>query len=156
MPLSQVYKRNGFYWASFVCDSWYFQDLVVDAFSVLGTWPTGGWERMKKRQNHRHACSKRGSGGLGSQMEKLQHPRSSVCSLCSVEQRGRAIAYSWTRRWGYYSQINRNAGFMTYSWIKKMVWLISNLSRSSLSGVWSSGHKYPGGKVLVGIFCTYY
>lgn len=35
-----------------------------------------------------------GLSGLGTLMEKLQHPKNSMCLLYPVEQRGRVISYS--------------------------------------------------------------
>lgn len=70
---------------------------------------------MKKRER----CVKLGLAGLGSLMEKPQHCRSLACSLYTTEQRGRAAAYSWRRKWGYHWQINKESVFMVYSWVKE-------------------------------------
>lgn len=67
-------------------------------------------------------------------------PGSSACLLCSVEQRGGIIAYSWTRRWGYHIQIKK-ARLMVSNWIKKID--LVNLDRNSLCrGL--QDKKYPG------------
>lgn len=42
-------------------------------------------------------------------------PRKPSVLIVRVEQRGRAIAYSGTRRRGYHIQINKEAGFVIYS-----------------------------------------
>lgn len=52
-----------------------------------------------------------GSGGSSSRMEMLQLLRGSACLLNTVEQRGGAIAYSWTMWQGYYTQINRGGAY---------------------------------------------
>lgn len=50
---------------------------------------------MKKRQAQKDTQKELGSGGLGSLMEKPQHPGSSACLLYRIEQTGgRVIADS--------------------------------------------------------------
>lgn len=66
-----------------------------------------GDEGMKEKKNHRWTQDLLGLGSLGSLLKKPQQPESSLCLLCRVEQRGRAIAYSWTRRGDYYIQKNK-------------------------------------------------
>lgn len=64
-------------------------------------------------------------GCLGSQIEKPQHLGSSACLLFRGKQGGKVNAYSWAWSQGYYTQINKGAGFMMYSWIKETHKLIS-------------------------------
>lgn len=59
---------------------------------------------------------KLGLGELGFLMEKSQHQETSASLLCSIilycihiEHGGRVIAYSLTRRWGYYISLNKEA-----------------------------------------------
>jgi hypothetical protein len=53
-----------------------------------------GSEKMKKRQTYIYTDGQKSeSGGLGSQLDKLQHPRSSECVLYTVEQRRSVITY---------------------------------------------------------------
>lgn len=99
---------------------------------------------MKERQTYSYTESW-GLGDLGTQMQKLQYPRSSVCLLYRVENSGGIIAYSWTSRW-YYMQINKQTGFMACSWIKE-TWL-ANLSKNNSCRGQSSAHKYPKGRKL--------
>lgn len=49
------------------------------------SYPDWGVKRMTKRQRQKHR-QKAGIGGLGSQVEKPQYPKSSACFLYSVEQ----------------------------------------------------------------------
>lgn len=64
-----------------------------------------------------------------------------MCLLYTVEQRGRVIAHSSTRRQSYI-QINKEIGFMVCSWIKGKG--SANLNRSSLCGGMVFRQNYLG------------
>lgn len=90
--------------------------MVADPFSVLWTWPTGGCENEEKTD--KGTCAGIRLAGL-SDGETAALRKPSVL-IVRVEQRGRDIASCGTRRRGYCIQINKEAGFVMYSWIKKM------------------------------------
>lgn len=59
------------------------------------------------------------------------------CNILEVQnvyytevKREAVIAYSWTRTWVYYKQINKEVGVIIYRWTKKTG--LANLGRSSL------------------------
>lgn len=89
---------------------------------------TGSSEGWGK-ETHRHGREElAGNGGLDFPIESLSPWKLSVF-----------IIYIWTRKWGYYLLLNKEAelaiqivrkeGFMVWSWIKEIV--LANLSRSS-------------------------
>lgn len=80
---------------------------------------------------------KLGLGGLGSPMKESQHPRSSVCPL-----------YSGTGRRGHYTQINNTQ-------MSQEAGLAVSVSSLKAVNIWGDIlKKKPGGKAVVGIFCT--
>lgn len=78
-----------------------------------GTLPRGT-EGMKRMQTHKVTYGE--SEIMGSEGE---YPRSSVCLLCTVEQRNRIIPHRQTRKQGIYMRMNKQSG-------------LANLDRSSL------------------------
>lgn len=70
-----------------------------------------------------------------------QDPRISLCLLCRAEQSGGVIEYRWTKMWGYYIQINKEAELMEYSWSKGTKYLqretmVDSFSRHHQHCIW--------------------
>lgn len=99
---------------------------------------------MGKWQAKGHTDRTLGSYGLGSPLEKLQHPKSQ-CVYCVDLNRGRVIAYNkWTRRWGYYILI---MGKQSLCYTAGPVGPFS-------PGKQSLGHTYTNGESMFDIFST--
>lgn len=83
-----------------------------------------------------------GSYGLGSPLEKLQHPKSQ-CVYCVDLNRGGIIAYSkWTRRLGYYVLII----------VKQSLCYTAGPVGPFSPGKQSLGHTYTKGESMLDIF----
>lgn len=109
-----------------------------------GTNLTRGSERMKNRHTERLA-----RGTLGCLMVRFQHPTRATCLLYTVEQKDGVITYSWKRRCGYYTQTNKEPGFMAYNLImERGLAYIGSLCSSIGKQFWGSNYPRNAGKKL--------
>lgn len=117
-----------------------------------GTNLTRGSERMKNRHTERLA-----RGTLGCLMVRFQHPTRSTCLLYTVEQKDGVITYSWKRRCGYYTQTNKEPGFMAYNLImERGLAYIASLCSSIGKQFWGSNYLRNAGKKAMVKFSAHY
>lgn len=92
-----------------------------------------GWSWLKHWESKQRYTEKLGSAGLGSLVEKPQHPGSSVCLLCIVEKGGQGYCRELSKEARLLYTDKQGVVFILYSWTKEGRFIfIGTVFRSSI------------------------